>query len=641
MAERKGELPPPRHSLSPGLEAEQPPRSGHHAARERLCLLLDSATDHAIVTLDAALRVTSWNRGAERILGWEAREIIGASHEAFFTPEERMAGIPAREAGLAMAEGRARIEGWRQRADGGRFWASGSATVLGGPDQQPAGLLLILHDQTRERHALQALRESEEKLRYTFELSPQVPWTADPSGALIDLSSRWATLTGIPLEQTRAWGWLDTVHPDDKAQIAEAWRHSLAMGEAFDSECRIRVRDGFRWFRTRGNPRRDAEGRILLWYGTIEDIHDRKASEARLEALVELGDRLRELREPGEISHAAAEVIGRTLGASRAGFAINDPAEISWVQRDWTDGSVDSIEGQWNLREFWDEDDSVGPLEGTSIADTATDPRTRASYLAHQAILIRAFIWAPVVDNGRIVSFLYVHSTTPRAWSDDEVSFARGAAERAWAAMERAAAGVRQSLMTLELNHRVKNTLSVVQAMALQTVRGAPNLSSFGLSFQARLIALARAHDLLTRTEWRGAALRDVVDSAVVKGKGIRLDFSGCTGNQVLVPAQALSLAMALHELSINAAKYGALSVAGGHVSITCRTEAESGAQQVEWREYGGPPLEGPPPRKGFGMRLLERGLSTKSGLVTSLDFTRQGLRCSLLLPSAATDAPG
>jgi PAS domain S-box-containing protein len=632
MAERNSELPPPSHS-PPSSEAEPA------AAQEGPGRLLDSAIDHAILTLDAGLRVTSWNLGAERVLGWKAGEITGAPYETFFPPEERDAGLPAREAALAMAEGHARIERWQQRADGGRFWASGSATVLRGPGPQPAGLLLILRDRTQERQAMQALREREEKFRYTVDLSPQIPWTADPSGGLTDFSRRWTTLTGLELEETRGWGWLGAVHPDDSARIATAWRHSLVTGQAFDSESRMRARDGFRWFRTRANPRRDAQGRILLWYGTTEDIHDRKASEARLEALVELGDRLRELREPGEISHAAAEVIGRTLGASRAGFAINDPAEMSWVERDWTDGSVGSIAGKWNLREFWDDyDASIGPLESTSIADTATDHRTRASYPAHQALSIRAFVWAPVVDKGRIVSFLYVHNATARAWTDDEVSFARGAAERAWAAMERAAAAVRQSLMTLELNHRVKNTLSVVQAMALQTVRGSASLSAFGPAFQARLIALARAHDLLIRTEWRGAALGDVVQSALVNGDGIHMDLGGCAENKVLAPAQALSLAMALHELCTNAAKYGALSVAGGHVSITCRTEAGD-AQRVEWREYGGPPLEGPPPRKGFGMRLLERGLGTRSGLITTLDFARQGLRCSLLLPQAT--APG
>ncbi|MBC9178097.1 PAS domain-containing sensor histidine kinase [Pseudoroseomonas ludipueritiae] len=640
MAERNTGLPFPGHS--PTLEAELAAARGElQAARERLRQLLDSATGHAIVTLDIALRVTSWTRGAGRLLGWQAGEVIGLPYETFFMPEERAAGLPAREAALAMAEGQAAVEGWRRRADGGRVWASGWMTVLRGAGMQPAGLLLILSDRTREQQAAEALRQREEKLRYTVELSPQIPWTADPEGGLTDFSPRWTALTGMTLEATRGWGWLEAVHPDDRARIGGKWRHSLATGEAFDGEARMRVRDRFRWFRSRANPRRDAAGRILLWYGTSEDIHDRKASEARLEALVELGDRLRELREPGEISHAAAEVIGRTLGASRAGFAITDPAEASWVERDWTDGSVESIAGQWNLREFWDNyADSIGPLEGTSVADTATDPRTLKSYPAHQALSIRAFIWAPVVDGGRIVSFLFVHNATPRAWSDDEVSFARGAAERAWAAMERASAEVRQSLMTLELNHRVKNTLSVVQSMALQTARGSASLSTFGSAFQARLTALARAHDLLTRAEWRGAALRDVVEAAVASGSGIRLDLSGCAESEVLSPAQALSLTMALHELATNAAKYGALSVPGGHVSITCRTEQEGDARRVEWREQGGPPLEGPPPRKGFGMRLLERGLSTRSGLVATLDFTRQGLRCSMLLPRLPSPAP-
>lgn len=629
MAESDDKLPPLGHSLS--SEAEPV------AAREWLGRLLDSATDHAIVTLDAGLRVTSWNAGAEQVLDWPAGEAIGAPYETFFPPEARALGLPAHEAAQAMAEGRVRIERWHLRANGGRCWVSGSATVLRAPDARPAGLLLILRDQTQERQAMQALRESEEKLRNAIELSPQIPWTADPSGEILEFNSRWTDFTGLTAKDIVSSRWMEAIHPDDLPSLVATWQHSLATGETFDSEFRARTLNGFRWFRTRANPRRDPQGRILIWHGTAEDINDRKASELRLEALVELGDRLRELREPGEISHVAAEVIGRTLGASRAGFAVLDPSEASWVERDWTDGSVGSIAGQWNLREFWDNSvASIGPLESTSVADTATDPRTRRSYPAHQALSIRAFIWAPVLKGGGIVSFLFVHSATARIWGDDEVAFARGAAERAWAAMERAAAEVRQSLMTLELNHRVKNTLSVVQAMALQTVRGSASLSTFGSAFQARLIALARAHDLLTRTEWRGAALQDVINAAVVNGGAIRVDLSGCAEGQVLTPAQALSLAMALHELVTNASKYGALSAAGGHVSITCRAEQEGHAHRLEWREQGGPPVEGPPPRKGFGMRLLERGLSTRSGLIATLDFTRQGLRCSMLLPRMA-----
>jgi two-component sensor histidine kinase len=380
----------------------------------------------------------------------------------------------------------------------------------------------------------------------------------------------------------------------------------------------------------------------LAWHGTLEDIHDRKMLEERLRALVELGDRLRELREPCEITLAAAELIGRTLGATRAGYATMQTPETAVVTCDWTDGSVGSMAGTWNLTEFWhDPKLPFGPEKITSVSDVLLDPRTKAFPAAYAAVAVRAYIWAPVVVGGQVAAFLFVHSATPRIWSDDELSFARGAAERAWGAMERAAAEDRQLLMTRELNHRVKNTLSVVQGLAQQTVRGSQDLGTFGATFQARLFALARAHDLLTRTHWTGTQLREVIATALGSGSNLILDLGEGTAGSMLAPPQALSLAMALHELQTNAVKHGALSVPGGSVLVTCRIEDDGTVHLIDWEERDGPVLAGPPSRKGFGLRLLQRGLMTQSGLTTVLDFAPAGLRCTLHLPRAAVATAG
>jgi two-component sensor histidine kinase len=154
------------------------------------------------------------------------------------------------------------------------------------------------------------------------------------------------------------------------------------------------------------------------------------------------------------------------------------------------------------------------------------------------------------------------------------------------------------------MNHRVKNTLAAVQAIALQTVRGARDLASFAAAFQARLIALARAHDLLTQKNWRGAALGDVARAALRAASGgdeARVDLRACASNTLLPPSQALTLAMALHELDTNALKHGALSAPDGRVVVTCEAEPDEGAGRVEWVERGGPPLAGPPARRGCG----------------------------------------
>jgi PAS domain S-box-containing protein len=610
-------------------------------ADERLRAILNSATDYAIVTLGADSRVAFWNSGAERIFGWRAGDMAGALLDILFTAEDREAGVPAQKIATALAEGRAINDQWHQRADGSRFWASGWMMAMrntAASDTMPSALLLILRDRTPERHTQDALRESEEKLRHTVELNPQIPYTADPEGRIIDFSSRWLALTGLTKEETLGDGWARALLPGDAPRVLASWRRSIETGEPCDVEGRLRTAEGCAlWFRSRAYPRRSAAGTILAWHGSLEDIHDRKMLEERLRALVELGDRLRELREPCEITLAAAELIGRTLGASRVGYATMQTAETAGVKCDWTDGSVASMAGTWNLTEFWhDPRLPFGPKKTTSVSDVLLDRRTMAFPAAYAAIAVRAYIWAPVVIHGQVAAFLFVHSAAPRRWSAHELSFARGAAERAWGAMERAAAEDRQLLMTRELNHRVKNTLSVVQGLAQQTVRGSRDLDAFGQTFQGRLFALARAHDLLTRTHWTGTPLREVIAMILESSSDIRLDLGDCMAGRMLEPPQALSLAMALHELETNAVKHGALSVPGGSVLIRCRTEEKGAAQLIDWQERGGPAVAGPPTRKGFGLRLLQRGLMAQSGLTTVLNFAPDGLRCTLRLPQAA-----
>jgi two-component sensor histidine kinase len=126
------------------------------------------------------------------------------------------------------------------------------------------------------------------------------------------------------------------------------------------------------------------------------------------------------------------------------------------------------------------------------------------------------------------------------------------------------------------------------------------------------------------------------------RGDGTRVDLSGCaTPGVILLPSAALMLAMALHELATNALKHGALSLPGGHISITCRIETGGGSTRVvDWTERGGPLVTGPPARRGFGLRLLERGLAAGAGVQADLHFEPEGVRCSLWLKPKSLAAP-
>ena len=201
---------------------------------------------------------------------------------------------------------------------------------------------------------------------------------------------------------------------------------------------------------------------------------------------------------------------------------------------------------------------------------------------------------------------------------------------------ERKVAEEHQRLLINELNHRVKNTLASVQAIAFQTLRGEVPLAEARARFEARLMALSAAHNLLTEENWGGASLERVVGDATehLAGGSARFDVAGEAIR--LAPRAALALAMALHELGTNAAKYGALSVEGGRVSIAWSLVGDR--LRLEWRESGGPPVEAPE-RRGFGSRLIERGLEADLGGGAALHFDPGGLRCEIHASLAAIQA--
>jgi two-component sensor histidine kinase len=198
----------------------------------------------------------------------------------------------------------------------------------------------------------------------------------------------------------------------------------------------------------------------------------------------------------------------------------------------------------------------------------------------------------------------------------------------------------RQRLLTNELNHRVKNTLATVQSIVAQTLRGTVVGEDARGAVEGRLLALSRSHDLLTRESWESAGLRDVAAQALEPygapgGQPTRVAVQG--PDLRLQPKAAVALGMALHELATNAAKHGALSNGAGRVDLSWRiTPSASGDRlRLEWLERGGPPVQ-PPSRKGFGSRLLERGLAHELDGEVRLDHEPSGVLCRIDIPVPA-----
>lgn len=189
-----------------------------------------------------------------------------------------------------------------------------------------------------------------------------------------------------------------------------------------------------------------------------------------------------------------------------------------------------------------------------------------------------------------------------------------------------------QALLVDELNHRVKNMLAVVQSIAFQTARSTPEPEAFRSAFSSRLLSLARVHDLLTLTAWRGADLEDVVSACLAPhSDGIveRIEVSGPPGR--LRADTAVALNMCLHELATNAAKYGALSNTTGSLTVSWQFDATHDRVAFVWEERGGPPVQ-PPAKRGFGLRLIE-SMGGKLGAQPVFLFEPDGVRCELALP--------
>jgi two-component sensor histidine kinase len=263
---------------------------------------------------------------------------------------------------------------------------------------------------------------------------------------------------------------------------------------------------------------------------------------------------------------------------------------------------------------------------------------------------VRSYLAVPVKSrSGDVIGALFFGHEDAAMFTDAHQELILGIASQAAIALDNAhlyrgaqleierrrKAEEQQILLINELNHRVKNTLAIVQGLAHQSFKSDVPTASARAAFHARLSALAGAHNLLTRKNWKRALLSDVISTAVSATAGAASSRVMAEGPEVVLPPQtAVFLAIAIHELSTNAIKYGALSNDDGIVSVGWEvTPGEDRPRlHLEWREAGGP-VVAPPAQKGFGLRLIERGLASELQGAVGLDFAPSGLRCVIDAP--------
>lgn len=248
--------------------------------------------------------------------------------------------------------------------------------------------------------------------------------------------------------------------------------------------------------------------------------------------------------------------------------------------------------------------------------------RTGEAFVGRQVkVLLQRDSGGPLQE--RYLDFIY----QPIIEDDGEVSgvFVEGAD-----ISDQVRAQERQRLLVDELNHRVKNTLATVQAIAQQTLRHSATPERFAEAFEARLMALSKTHNALTDSHWTGAGLGQILWQELSPYDAERVAIRG---PEVQLSARlALALGMVFHELATNAAKYGALSD-GGRLKVTWSVDADD-TLALEWRESGGPPTA-PPARRGFGSRLIERSITGELQGRVEIDYAASGLVCRFTVPLA------
>jgi diguanylate cyclase (GGDEF)-like protein/PAS domain S-box-containing protein len=249
--------------------------------RERLSNLVEQAAV-GIVEADLQGRLLLVNDRFCEMTGRNRESLLGSLMRDLTHPDDVSDSV-TRFSQLAQTGEPFTIEKRYVRPDGAIVWVRNYMSATRDPSGRPQFLVAVIQDITGSKRTEAILRESEDHHWHAVELSPHIPWTADPDGKIIEVSPRSFSVFGMPIEELVGGGWSDIIHPEDRSATEAAWSDALCSGAPLDTEFRFRQANGsYHWVRSRAAPRRDAQGRILRWYGTLEDVHDRKLARAAL-----------------------------------------------------------------------------------------------------------------------------------------------------------------------------------------------------------------------------------------------------------------------------------------------------------------------------------------------------------------------
>ncbi|TNM60272.1 sensor histidine kinase [Aliirhizobium smilacinae] len=434
-------------------------------------------------------------------------------------------------------------------------------------------------------------------------------WTLDLTSDTLSVSEAFKRNFGRnPDESFTYLDLQDCIHPDDMVMWKETVTRAISADGDLQVEYRINCPDGkLRWIEIRGKSHYGADHQPASISGVSLDITDRKEDER---IRLDNEERRRVATETGEVGLWDLDLAKSELTLDDRMKMLNGVFE----------GRALDMKGAFNAIHRDDRARVEAELAGLA------EGREEFLTLQYRVIGIEDGIERHVLVNGRAMR--------------DNGHVARRLIGAARDVSHRVAAEKQGVLLNQEMSHRLKNTLAVVSSIITQTLRAATDIDAARTTLLSRIQTLAGAHEILLSGHTDTASLKAIIRSvSSPHDNNGQIDVEG--QDVLLGPKTSLTLALIIHELSTNAAKYGALSVSSGQVKVLASIDHTQGLPKLVlvWSESGGPPVT-VPTRKGFGTRLISMGISGGEGSQTSVDFAAEGViyRFTALLKSAMSE---
>jgi PAS domain S-box-containing protein len=454
-------------------------------------------------------------------------------------------------------------------------------------------------------------KATESQFATLAERLPHLVWSTRADGFCDYFNGRWYEFTGLSAEQSLGTAWRSAVHPDDQASVNAAWLEALAQGTPFEAEYRLRGASGrYCWVLARGLPDRDPDGAVVRWFGTCTMIDAQKQAETCLRVLEE---QYRLALDAAKLGTWRIDIDTQIISWDEGSCALFGlPAE-----------GLRSIPLEEALQRIHPEDrESVREKIAAAIA-----PGSTGLYEVECRTLLKGGSVRWTRSNGRVIRSEQGSGSRIEGLSGviGDITDMRAAAEA-------------QDLLTRELTHRVKNLFAIANGMVSMTARTAKDTKEMATALRGRLGALSRAHELVQPplTQIPSGSSRVGLDQLI---EAVLAPYRQEAGAKVHYGGPAVSvgsntttsLALVMHELATNAAKYGSLSSPEGQLDIDW-TEHE-GSVHLVWRETGGPRISDAPKFEGFGSQLAQRSITGQLGGALDREWRSEGLCVRMSLP--------